>query len=249
MANKNKGVGRRPSGATRNRSTNQGEPIREGDDLLVDVVEVSDQAANFFEKNRNTIIGAALIVAALVIGFVLYQTFVSKPKEANAMEQMQRAQFQFEQDSFNLALANPGQGFPGFLDIIDQYSGTSAGNLARYYAGVSYMNIGSYEAALDYLEQFSASGGIMPVMKAGTIGDVQSELGNFSAAISSYESAVNKADKNYMLGGYYLKKLGLLLRNQGDNAGALKAFNRLKSEYGKSPDAAEADKYIMLLNQ
>lgn len=248
MANKNRGVGRRPSGASRTRSTNQGEPIQEGDDLLVDVVEVSDQAANFFEKNRNTIIGAAMVLAALVIGFVVYQTFVSKPKEANAMEQMQRAQFQFEQDSFNLALVNPGQGFPGFLDIIDQYGSTSAGNLARYYSGVSYMNIGSYEAALEYLQQFDADGDVMPIMKAGAIGDVQGELGNFDAAASSYESAVNKAGKNYLLGGYYLKKLGLLLRNQGDNAGALKAFDRLKNEYGNSPDAAEADKYIMLLN-
>lgn len=249
MANKNRGVGRRPSGASRTRSTNQGEPIQEGDDLLVDMVEVSDQAASFFEKNRNTIIGVALVLAALVIGFVVYQTFVSKPKEANAMEQMQRAQFQFEQDSFNLALVNPGQGFPGFLDVIEQFGGTSAGNLARYYAGVSYMNIGSYEAALEYLQQFDADGDVMPIMKAGAIGDVQGELGKFDAAASSYESAANKAGKNYLLGGYYLKKLGLLLRNQGDNAGALKAFDRLKNEYGNSPDAAEADKYIMLLNK
>jgi tetratricopeptide (TPR) repeat protein len=248
MANKNKGVGRRPSGASR-RNTNQGEPIREGDDLLVDMVEVSDQAASFFEKNRNTIIGAALVLAALVIGFVVYQTFVTKPKEANAMEQMQRAQFQFEQDSFNLALANPGQGFPGFLDIIDQFGSTNAGNLASYYAGVSYMNIGSYDAALDYLNQFDADGEVMPIMKAGTLGDVESELGNFDSAISNYESAVNKAGKNYLLGGYYLKKLGLLLRNQGNDAEALKAFNRLKNEYGNSPEAAEADKYIMLLSK
>lgn len=249
MANKNKGVGRRPSGANRTRRTNEGEPIREGDDLLVDVVEVRDQAANFFEKNRTTIIGAALAIAAVVIGFLFYQTFVSKPKEANAMEQMQRAQFQFEQDSFNLALANPGQGFPGFLDIIDDYGSTAAGNLARYYAGVSYLNIGSYDAALDYLQQFDADGDVMPVMKAGTIGDTQSELGNFDAAISSYESAVNKAGKNYLLGGYYLKKMGLLQRQQGNDAEALKAFQRLKNEFGNSPDAAEADKYIMLLSK
>ncbi len=246
MANKNKGVGRVPQAANR-RSGGSSAPIQEGDDLLVDVVEVRDQAADFFERNRNVIIYGALGLAALVVGFLLYTTFVSKPKETTAKEQMQQAQVQFERDSFQLALTNPGQGYPGFLDIIDQYGGTKAGNLARYYAGVSYLNLGSYEAALDYFKQFKPVGTVLPIMKAGATGDAQSELGDFTAAAKSYESAVNLAKENYLLGGYYSNKLGLLHRHQGNNEAALKAFRRLKEEYGNSPEAVEADKYISLL--
>jgi len=249
MANKNRGVGRVPTGGGRRNTTVQNQNQQEGDDLLVDVVERTNQAADFFDRYRNLIVFTALGIAALVVGLLVYNTFVKKPREATAMEQMQRAEFQFERDSFQLALTNPGQGYPGFLDVIDEYGNTPAGNLARYYAGVSFLNIGSYEAALDYLKQFKASGDLLSIMKAGAIGDAQGELQDFSAAISSYEKAVGNADDNYLLGGYYLNKLGLLYRNQGQNDKALQAFRRLKEEFGQSPYAADADKYISLLGE
>jgi hypothetical protein len=52
---------------------------------------------------------------------------------------MMLAQQQFEKDSFQLALTNPGGGYSGFLDIIDSYSGTKTANLAKYYAGICYL--------------------------------------------------------------------------------------------------------------
>ncbi|PHI18735.1 hypothetical protein CEQ90_16400 [Lewinellaceae bacterium SD302] len=250
MANKNRGVGRTPQGQrNRGRTTGTGAPVQEGDDLLVDVVEVRDQAASFFEENRNLILGIAIGLAAIIAGILIYNTLVVKPRNGQAIEQMQRAQVQFERDSFQLALANPGGGYPGFLEVIDQYGSTPAGNLARYYAGISYLNLGSYDAAADYLGQFDAETDLMATMKAGALGDIQSEKSDFDAAISSYRKAVDQAGDNYLLAGYYLNKLGLLLRNQGRNEEALDAFKRLKQDFGQSPAAAEADKYIGLLGQ
>lgn len=247
MANKNRGVGRTPQGQ-RNRGTSQGGgPQQEGDELLVDVVEVRDQAADFFEENRNLIIGIVAGIALLIAGILIYNTLILKPKAAQAIEQIQRAEVQFQRDSFQLALTNPGQGYPGFLDIIDEYGSTPTGNLARYYAGISYLNLGSYDAAKDYLNQFDAETDLMETMKAGALGDIQSEQGDFDGAISSYRKAVSEAEENYLLGGYYLNKLGMLLRNQGQTEAALEAFQRLKKDYGQSPAAAEADKYIALL--
>lgn len=246
MANKNRGVGRTPQGQNRRRG-NQGNSNQSGDDLLVDVVEVRDQASSFFEANRNLILGIVGGIALLIAGILIYNTFVVKPNAREAIDQMQRAQVQFERDSFQLALANPGQGYPGFLDIIDQYGNTPAGNLARYYAGISYLNLGSYEAARDYLNQFDADTDLMETMKAGALGDIAGELNDFDAAIGYYQDAVDEAEENYLLGGYYLNKLGLLLRNQGRNNEALEAFQRLKRDFGQSPAAAEADKYIGLL--
>lgn len=249
MANKNRGVGRTPQGQRRGGRTTQGSstPQQEGDELLVDVVEVRDQATTFFEEHRNLILGIVGGIALLIAGILIYNTFVVKPKARQAVDQMQRAQVQFERDSFQLALTNPGQGFPGFLDIIDEYGGTPAGNLAHYYAGISYLNLGSYEAAADYLKQFDADTDMMATMKAGALGDIEGELGNFDAAISAYKKAVTKAGENYMMAGYYQNKLGLLLRNQGRNEDALAAFKHLKEAFGQSPAAAEADKYITLL--
>ena len=247
MARKNN-IGRRPTGAPRGGRRTPEENIRiEEDDTLVDIVEVRDQGLDFFERNRKPIIVALVALIAIVTAALLYQTFIHAPAQRAAAEQMQQAQYQFEQDSFSLALTNPGQGYPGFLDIADEYSGTESGNLANYYIAVSYLNLGQYEAALDYLNDFDAEGDLLPAMKMGVMGDLQSELGDFDAAVSSYREAVDESGKNFVTGGYYLNKLGLLLRNQGRNEEALEAFRRLKTEYGNSSEAAQADKYIAVL--
>ena len=102
-----------------------------------------------FEENKNLVTYALVGLLVLVGGYIIYRQMVMIPKEQDAIEQMAQAQVQFERDSFALALTNPGQGFPGLVDIADQYSGTKAGNLALYYAGVSYLHLGQYDAAID----------------------------------------------------------------------------------------------------
>jgi len=247
MAKKNN-IGRRPQGTpSTGRIRGTAAPVLEGDDTLVDIVEVRDQGLDFFERNRNTIVYGAIAVAVLIAAYFVYQTFVKLPAEKNAMAEMQSAQLQFERDSFNLALVNPGNGGMGFIDIVDQYGGTKAGNLANYYAAVSYLNVGKYDAALDYAKSFDAEGTLLPAMKYGVIGDAESELGNNDAALSAYRNAVDAAGDNFVTGGYYLNKLGLLLRSEGKNAEALEAFKRLKLDYGQSPEAASAEKYISMM--
>lgn len=246
MARKNN-IGRRPTGTPSTGRRKGSEQVIEGDETLVDIVEVRDQGLDFFERNRNTIVYGALLLGALVAAFFIYQTFVKAPAEQTAAEQMQQAQVQFERDSFSLALTNPGQGYPGFLDIVEDYGSTEAGNLANYYVAVSYLNLGQYEAALDYAKTFNADGTLLPAMKYGVMGDAHSELGDMEAAISAYEDAVDAAGENYVTGGYYLNKLALLLQNQGRNDEALEAFRRLKSEFARSTEAAQADKYIAML--
>lgn len=251
MARKNN-IGRRPTGTPnsgRKAATDPDVTTVDGDDTLINIVEVGDQGRDFFERNRNLLIGAVVGLILLVAGGLLYQTFIAGPAERDAAEQMRQAQFQFEQDSFSLALTNPGQGYPGFLDVVDEYGGTQAGNLANYYVAVSYLNLGKYEVALDYLDDYDAEGELMPTMKAGVRGDLNSELGNFDAAIENYREAVDEAGDNFVTGGYYLNKLGLLLRKEGRTEEALAAFRRLKAEYSNSNEATQADKYIIALEQ
>ena len=238
-------IGRTPSGTSRRRGQTGNEQT--GDDTLVDLVEVRDQAQGFLDRNRNTILGVAFGLAAIAIGFVLYQTLYKAPRAATAAAELQFAQVQFERDSFQLALANPGNNRLGFLDIIDEYGGTPSGNLANYYAAVSYLNLGEYAAALDYMGSFKPNGSVLGVTKYGVMGDAESELGNFNAALGYYEDAVDAAAENYSLGGYYQNKLALLYRHQGQNSEALAAFEKLKTDYGQSPEAREADKFIALL--
>lgn len=230
----------RPKGA------NEGlESQGQGDDTLVDIVEVTEQASDFFERNQKTIIGGLAVVVLLLGAYFAYQYGVAEPKNKAAMESIQRAQYQFSRDSFALALENPGLEAEGFLDIIDNYGGTKVANLANYYAGISYLNLGSYEEAIDYLSDFSPADDITPAMKFGAMGDAYSELNQFDKALSNYKKAT-QTNPNKLTTPYYLFKLGLLEFKQGDKGAALAAFNKIKSDFPESTQADGIDKYIKM---
>ena len=212
------------------------------EETLVDIVEAKESAQDYFERNKVLVLG---IVGALVIiigGYLFYDLLVKTPNENAAKEAMYRAEEQFARDSFALALENPGAGFDGFLDIIDNYPGTSAANLAKYYSGVSYLNLGRFEAAIEYLDDFSPAGDVTPIMKNGALGDAHSELGDLDKALNLYKKAADS--DNEFLTPYYLKKYGLLAERQGDNAAAQEAYTKIKENYPNSLEALDIEKYI-----
>ncbi len=216
---------------------------KKADETLVDLVEVSAQAQTFYERNQNYIFGALVAAVVIVGGLFAYNNFYKKPRQVEATEQMFQAQVQFERDSFVLALTNPGGGYSGFLDIIDNYGGTKAGNLASYYAGISYLNLGKYEAAIDYLKSYNPSGSITPTMKFGAIGDAYTELGDMENGLSFYKKAAAQKD-NDALSAYYLLKIGMLYEKMGDLNSALKTYEQIKDQYPNTPDGSSIDKYI-----
>ncbi len=219
--------------------------LPEDDDTLVDIVEVKEQAQDFFEKNQNLLIGGLAVLLLLIGGYLAYQYAYLEPREESGMEAMYKAEFQFKQDSFALALTNPGEGMEGFLDIIDNYSGTKVSNLASYYAGISYLNLGQYEAAIDYLNDYSAYDDITPITKYGALGDAYAETGDLDKALENYKKAANS--NNDFLTPYYLNKLGVLNMKQGNNDAALKNYQKIEDDYPLSAEAKDAKKYISLL--
>jgi len=219
--------------------------LKEGDqeEMLVDLVEARENASDFIDRNQTSIFGVLTLLVVLVGGYLAYKNFYVKPKQQGVVEQMTQAQYQFERDSFALALTNPGAGFPGFLDIIDEYGGTEGGNLANYYAGISYLNLGQFDAAITYLNDFSANGKTMPIMKNGAIGDAYAEKGELDQALSYYKKAAGM-NKNDALTPYYLKKAGMLSEKQGDKASATSYYETIKNDYPTSNDASDIDRYI-----
>ncbi len=216
------------------------------DEILLDITEVTGQAEDYFEKNQKPIIIAVFAFVIIVGGYLAYSNLYLKPKQAEAVEQMAEAEHQFQRDSFGLALANPGGGYPGFADIVKNYSGTDAANASLYYSGIATLNRGNYDAAISYLEDFKAEGVLLPIMKQGTLGDAWAEKGDLEKGLSFYTSAVNAGD-NELLTPYYLKKVGMLSQKLGKTQEALSAWERIKRDYPTSNEAREAPKYITSL--
>jgi tetratricopeptide (TPR) repeat protein len=213
---------------------------------LIEVVDGtgSGNSSDFAVKNQNLIFGLVGAVLLIIAAYVMYTNLVSEPRNKEAIAQSAQAQYQFERDSFQLALSNPGQGYPGFLDIIKDYKGTKAANIAKYYAGISYLNLGDYNKALEYLQAFSPSGAVLPISRWGALGDVYAELGQMDKAQGAYEKAVGLA-ANDLLTPYYLKKLGALYEMQGNNASANQSYKRIKSEFPTAIESNDIQKYIV----
>lgn len=214
-------------------------------DTQIDVQEVQPKSPPFWETNQNLIMYVLGGLGLIVMAWWGYRELVVKPQQQEAVGAIWQAQVQFDRDSFQLALENPGGGYEGFLGIIDKYGSSKAGNSAKYYAGVCYLHLGDFDNAIKYLDEFDANGDLLPIMKNGLLGDCYSEKKDYDSALNYYQKAAD-AGKNDLLAAYYQKKLGMLYDYQGNKEAALKAFERLHKDFPNqnSTDWRDIEKYI-----
>ena len=212
--------------------------------------EGASRTEAWVEKNQKYILMLVGAVAVCVLGYLGFQQFIQEPKETEATNEMFQAQQYFEQaltapakDSlYNLSL-NGGEGKYGFLDIIDNFGGTKAGNLAKYYAGMAYMNTGDYRSAIDKLDGFKSEDAMLGPLAKGAIGDAFVQLGQNEDALGYYEKAANTSD-NELTTPRFLLKAGITAMNLGKTDVALKHFQRISDDYSASTEAAKAELYI-----
>ena len=210
-------------------------------DSFENVESALSKTEQFIEDNQKTISIVAIALIVIVGGYWGLKKLYFQPLEKEALNSIYTAQNYFERDSFKLALNGDGNSL-GFLDVIDEYSSTKPGKLAKYYAGVCYLHLGDYEQAIDYLSDFSTDDELVDATRNGAIGDANLELGNKEDAIKFYKKAA-KVNSD-ITAPTYLMKLGILYENMGDKAKAVEAYSEIKHKYSSSPEARSIDKYI-----
>ncbi|MDO6472250.1 tol-pal system YbgF family protein [Maribacter sp. 1_MG-2023] len=213
--------------------------------------EGASRSEEWVSKNQNFILGAIGVIAISVLGYLAYDQFVEKPKEASAANEMYYPQQYFDQalvattakDSlFTLALEG-AEGKYGFLDIIEEYNGTKAANLANYSAGMAYLNMNNYQEAITYLEDFSSEDAVLGALAKGGLGDAFMQLDQASDALSYYEAAVKHSGNEYTA-PKFLYKAGVTALEMGDKDKALGFFQKIKDEFPKSENANSIDAFI-----
>lgn len=215
------------------------------DEVLIDVTAPISKAEQFFEENRNIILGAVIGVVVVAAAIVGYNKLILAPKEKSAQYELYLAQDLLEVEDFNGALNGDGEGI-GLLAITSEYSGTKAGNLARYYAGVSYLNLGEYTEAIRYLDKFSTKDEILSVISTGAIGDAFMQLNQPKEALEYYEKAVRKSTNNFVV-PVYLQRAGQAAMKVGNDKKALQHFKRITEDFQQSQEANEAKKLVAML--
>ncbi len=211
-----------------------------------DTVESLDNALTkseqFIEQNQKSltiIIVAILVIVSIYFG---YNRFYLAPMEEEARSQIFAAEFNFEKDSFKLAL-NGNDNDLGFLEIADKYGVTKTGNLAHYYAGICYRQLGEYEKAIDYLKGFDAGDILVTPIAYGAIGDCYVELNKLKDGAKFYEKAAGYSEDEFTA-PIFLKKAGMVYEELKQNDKALKLYNKIKEDYPKSAEARDVEKDI-----
>ena len=213
--------------------------------------ESASKSEQWVSKNQNYILGTIAAIAIVVLGYLAYNQFILEPKSVEANNELYYPQQYFEQaqqnpeikDSLFLMALNGGEGKYGLLDIIDEYKGTKAANIATYAAGMSYLNLQQYDKAIDYLEQYSPDEEITGALAIGGIGDAFMQLGQPSDALGYYEKALN-LDENEFTTPRYLYKSGVTAMELEDYSKALQYFQRIKDDYPTANEAASIDALI-----
>jgi hypothetical protein len=138
--------------------------------------ETVDRTKDFWSQYSRPIIIAAAAIILLALGYLGYKKFIQEPKEAKAAEAIFKAEDYFRMDSLSLALNGDGIN-PGFVKIADQYSGTKAGNLAKFYAGAAFLQIGDATKAVKYLDDFDTDAKQIQARAYKLLGDAYAEQG------------------------------------------------------------------------
>ncbi len=225
----------------------------EDESTTAEVFSSLDEGASHTEawiaKNQKAILIFVGVIAISVLGYLGFQNFIQEPKEVKATNEMFQAQSYYEQaltatskDSlFNLSLTGGGGKF-GFIDIIDNYGGTNAANISKYYAGIAYLNTGKYQEAIEYLDAFKADDlNVAPIAK-GAIGDAFAQLDQQEEALKYYEKAASMS-KSELTAPRFLLKAGITALSLEKSDVALKYFKAITENYPKSPEATKATIY------
>ena len=218
------------------------ENVQKDEERLEQIESTLGKTEMFIEKNQKTILIVLAVVVVAILAVFGVKKFVIEPRESEAQASMFRAEQLFEKDDYATALNGDGNN-AGFLDIISEYGGTKAGNLARYYAGICYLNTGDFNNAVKYLEEFNGKDQIVKPLATGAMGDAYLELDNTAEAAKCYEKAA-KESPNSFTSPMFLMKAGLTYEMVNNYQKALEMYKIIKAEYPTSNEGFNIEKYI-----
>jgi tetratricopeptide (TPR) repeat protein len=204
-----------------------------GNEVIENPEVLAEKLSGFEEylmRNKSIVLSIAAVIAITIGGFLGYRYYIDR-QDSTAQIEMFQAVYYFEADDYQQALNGDGNNY-GFLEIINRYGSTDAGNLSHFYAGVSYLKLGD-----DFLIQARAY---------SLIGDAYIELLNFNEAGRYYERAANHKTNDFFSPQYHLKA-GLAFERLNNNEAALRNYDRIVNQYFDSNEYQIARKHMARL--
>ncbi len=224
----------------KNKGKEKGTEFYENPEVLAQQLSKTEQ---FIENNKKIVLGVGGIIAIIIVAFFGYRYYIDNQNEV-AQKEMFQAIYWFENGDLDLALQGDGNNL-GFLDILDDFEATKAGNLSHFYLGNIYLQQGEFEKAIDHLEDFGSDDLLIQPRAYVLIGDAYMQLGNYTKAAGQYGKAAS-TNSTKEFSPVYLLKQGLAFEKANDVDGAIKSYKQIVDEYNESKEVTEAEKYLSL---
>jgi predicted negative regulator of RcsB-dependent stress response len=201
---------------------------------------------HWIESNPKIVFGIVGALLLVVGGYFGYKYYIDNQDDQAQKEMFQAVRY-FEKyidsgsDSLEVALKGDGNNL-GFINIIEDYGMTKAGNLANFYAGAIYMKQGKYKLGRLYLEDFASADLLVQARAYSLIGDSYMEENDFDKAASFYNKAANYEANKYF-SPIYMMKEALAYEKLNQNDKAIKIYQKIVDEYWESGEVQNAKKY------
>jgi tetratricopeptide (TPR) repeat protein len=197
-----------------------------------------------FYLNYKNIIIASAIVIILAIGLAIGYRYYESSRNNTAMKKMGMAEEYFLRGNYKKALAGSEENFTlGFKQILGNYSGTKAGNLAHYYASLCEYHLGNIQQALAYIKDYKVPDGILGVAPLSFKGVVLTQTGHYQQAAKTYIQAA-QWDKNKATTPYNYLKAAEAYQSAGELKKSEKYARLVVDNYSSSSQADDAQKLL-----
>lgn len=200
----------------------------------------------FFDQYKKQIIYFSIGILVMVVGFLGYNYYLSWLNE-EAETKIYGAVALFEKDSLDKAVNGDGKNL-GFKAILEDYSGTSSANLAKYYLGIIALKKGQFQEGIEYLESFSKpSNNLISASAYASIAYGYEELNEPIKAANYYEQAARVIENNQTT-PFYLQLAAENYEAAGQNQAALAIYKEILKRFPNSQEKPRAERMVEKLS-
>ena len=201
----------------------------------------------WYAERKKQIAPVLVGVVVLILGVVVYLNNRATNNE-KASTDLARVFSYFDNGQYQQAIDGiPEKGIPGLKSIVENYGGTRAGDMARFYLASANYSLGRFDEAL---EQFEDTGDLGPRLVVARLSGIAAcyeakqkyaEAGEyFEKATTAYAEDLNAAEN--------LNNAARSYASAGNKEKAIELYKKLKKNYPTTSFGREADRFISQLS-
>lgn len=205
------------------------------------VITFSSRVLEYIELNRTkaySIFGGICLIVALS----LYWNYSQASDNEVATSEMAMAVSRYEAGEYAVAL-DGDINFTGLLEVADEYGGTDAGNLAKFYAADALFRLAEFGRALPLFQDVKKDANYIGASALAGEAAIHEINGEYETAGDLFVRSANLFN-SAVAGPEYLLSAGRAYEKAGSLDKARRAYEQVREDYPTAVQARDIDFYI-----